>query len=114
MTGIKALHKRLNRLESPETEPDFELLALDALPDDELDAPQEANHLYHCGFSRVDIAAMMADRWPSVEAAIARYQAEYQRLVDERTTFQIRKRHPKKHRDASIQESEPAFEEPEQ
>ncbi len=83
MTDIRSLQKRLDRLEGRGPVPDFELMALEALRDDDLDLLQEANTLYRCGHSESEIAAMMGERHPQLEAAKAHYQKAFERLIEQ-------------------------------
>ncbi len=81
-TSMNSLHKRLDKLEGPYHDRDFEQEALDALSDEDLDVLQEANALYHSGYSKSEIANMMGEMWPQVEIAIEHYQAEMARLME--------------------------------
>jgi hypothetical protein len=64
MTPITTLQRRLEVLELPPIIPDYELMALEALSDADLDLIQEANNLRRSGHSEEEIIAMMGDRWP--------------------------------------------------
>jgi hypothetical protein len=84
-TSINGLNKRLDKLEGSSCDRDFEQEALDSLSIEDLGTLDEACALYESGYSEVEIANMMGERWPQAEAAIARYQAEMERLMREGT-----------------------------
>jgi hypothetical protein len=83
MTPITTLQRRLEVLELPPVIPDYELMALEALSDLDLDLLQEANALYRSGHSDAEIAALMGDRWPLYQKAAAHFKKEYNRLTGE-------------------------------
>jgi hypothetical protein len=80
-TNKRGLDKRLDKLEGHSLDRDYEQEALDSLSIEDLDALDEAFGLYESGYSEVEIANMMCDRWLQVKIAIARYQDEMARLM---------------------------------
>lgn len=75
MTAIKALQKRLDRLEDrPTNEPDLVEMVLEALSDDDLDLLQEQASLRDAGFDDEQISVMMAERWSLFQQAVERFK----------------------------------------
>lgn len=84
MTAIKTLRKRLDRLEGhrPDQGQDYEMMALEALSDEELDILQEGRALHSCGHTEAEIEVMMgAEKWKLFQEAVGRYQAVYAQLI---------------------------------
>jgi hypothetical protein len=79
--SIKGLHQRLDKLEGLPCDRDYEQEALDGLSIEDLDALEEVVALYQSGYSEVEIANMMGERWPQVKIAIKRYQEKLADLM---------------------------------
>jgi hypothetical protein len=83
MTAIKALLKRLDRLEErPTAEPDTVELMLAALEDTDLELLHELSILRESGFDEEQTASMMGDRYQLARDAIGHFQEEYQEIID--------------------------------
>ena len=81
MTAIKALQKRLDRLEGrPINEPDIVEKVLETLSDDDLDLLHEHASLREAGFDEEQISVMMADRWSLFQHAVERFKQAAIRL----------------------------------
>jgi hypothetical protein len=75
MTAIKALQKRLDRLEErPTNETDILEMVLRALPDQDLELLQEHATLWEAGFNEGQISLMMSNRWALFQQAVERFK----------------------------------------
>lgn len=82
--NLEGIGRRLDRLEGsgPDQGPDYEMMALEALSDEELGVLQEGRALHGCGHTDAQIEGMMGvERWKLLQEAVGRYQAEYARLI---------------------------------
>jgi len=79
--SVKALQKRLDRLEGACQTLNYEQMALGVLSDCDLDLLEEACLLRDCGHNDAEIAEMMGARWQVYLKVVDKIKTKYDRLV---------------------------------